>query len=455
MRSANRPNGIQIGEKQPPKPRYGWAVARATFCCLLFTGSLLADDWPQWRGANRDGVWNERGVVSRFESDELKPVWTTPVGPGYSGPTVVDNRVFLTDRQATNERKQQERVLCFDAKSGQKLWEYAYECKYSISFTAGPRASVTVDDNRAFALGAMGHLHCLDVGGALLWKHNLDEKYQLSQSQRMPIWGIASAPLVVGRLVIIQVGGKDNACIVAFDKKSGEEVWRALRDRASYSAPILLTRKGRQVVVCLTGDSVAGLDPLSGEVLWRSPFAPKKMPISVATPVISGDNLLVTSFYDGSLMLKLNADGSQVQRLWRRVGRSERDTDALHCMISTPWIEGKHFYGVDSYGELRCLETASGDRIWTDKTATRPARWSNIHIVRNGDQYWLFNESGELIIAELTSSGFHEISRAKIIAPTLDQLRQRGGVCWAHPAYANRHIFIRNDNQLICTSLED
>ncbi len=429
-------------------------LALTTASCML-TAILSADDWSQWRGANRDGVWNERGIVKKFDSPTLEPVWTVPVGPGYSGPTVVDNRVFLTDRLSTNERKQQERILCFDAKSGQKLWEHVYDCEYTIGYKAGPRACVTVDDNRVFALGAMGHLHCLDVGGAMLWKRDLDKELKLSESKRMPIWGITSAPLIVDRLLIIQVGGGDNACLVAFDKKSGEEIWRALRDRASYSAPILLERQGRQVVVCLTGDSVAGLDPKSGEVFWRSPFAPKNMPIGVATPVVSGDHVFVTSFYDGSLLLKLNGDGSKAERVWRRVGRSERDTDALHSMISTPTIAGEHIYGVDSYGELRCLATATGDRVWTDKTATRTARWSNIHIVRNGDRYWLFNELGELIIAKLSPSGFDEISRTKIIQPTLEQLRRRDGVCWAHPAYANRHIFIRNDKQLICTSLEE
>jgi outer membrane protein assembly factor BamB len=153
-------------------------------------------------------------------------------------------------------------------------------------------------------------------------------------------------------------------------------------------------------------------------------------------------------------MLRLRNDSFTAERIWRRRGRSERETDALHCMISTPMFDGDYVYGVDSYGQLRCLDAATGDRIWEDQTATPPARWSNIHMVRNGSRVWMFNERGELIIATLSPQGFREISRAWLIEPTTDQLRQRNGVCWSHPAFADRHIFARNDRELVCASLE-
>ena len=130
-----------------------------------------------------------------------------------------------------------------------------------------------------------------------------------------------------------------------------------------------------------------------------------------------------------------------------------RDTDALHCCISTPMILGDHIYGVDSHGELRCLDLKTGDRIWEDLTATPKARWSNIHMVRNGDKVWMFNERGELVIGRLAPDGFHEISRAKLIDPTQAQLDQRGGVTWSHPAFANKYIYARNDKELLCADL--
>ena len=418
---------------------------------LLAGGAVgvMADDWPQWRGPKRDGEWHERGVVDAFE--KLEVVWRADIGAGYSGPTVADERVYVTDRVTEPEEK--ERIHCFDARLGTKLWTVEYACPYDgVSYTAGPRAAVTIDDGRAFALGATGRLHCLDAGtGAVLWKRDLRKELNV----RMPIWGIAAAPLVYGNLVILQIGGK-GACMVGLDKKSGETVWRALDDRAAYSAPILIRQAGHDVVVCWTGDSVAGLDPTTGKVYWRFPFAPRRMPIGVATPIVHGDRLFVTSFYDGSLMLRLLPDRLGVQKLWHRVGKNERDTDALQSIISTPvWI-GEHIYGVDSYGQLRCLDASTGDRVWEDRTATRQVRWGTVHFVRQGRRTWMFNERGELMLSELSPEGFRVISRTKIIEPTVVQLRRRGeGVCWSHPAFAQRCVFARSDKEIVCVSLED
>ncbi len=422
------------------------------FTFIVFSQPAHGDDWTGWRGAHREGVWREAGIIERFESRSPKPEWTAAIGAGYSAPSIADDRVFVTDRVA--EPKQIERIHCFDAKLGRKLWSVEYDCPYvGIGYTAGPRAAVTVDDDRAFALGAMGNLHCLDVAtGAILWKRDLRKDFHIE----MPIWGIAAAPLIFDKLVILHIGGKPDACVVALDKRSGEEVWRALTDRASYSAPILIRQAGHDVVVCWNGDSVAGLDPATGTVHWRFPFPPSRMPIGVATPVLHGDRLFVTSFYDGSLMLRLSHDRLAVEKVWHRVGRNERETDALQSIISTPIWLGDHIYGVDSYGQLRCLRADSGERIWEDQTATPRGRWSTIHFVRRNDKVWMFNESGELIIARLSPGGFHEISRAKIIEPTDKQLSRRGkGVCWAHPAFANRCVFVRSDKELVCVSLAD
>jgi outer membrane protein assembly factor BamB len=414
----------------------------------LTTVVARGDDWPQWRGPTRDGVWRETGVVEKFAGPEVPIRWRVPVGNGYSGPTVAAGRVYVTDRIV--EPAQQERILCFDEQTGKPLWTVVYDCMYArVGYQAGPRAGVTFDDGRVYALGTMGHLHCLDAAtGAVVWKHDLDAVYQI----QMPIWGIAASPLVEGDLLIVQVGGK-SACLVAFDKKTGAERWRALDDQASYAAPIIVPQAGRRVLVCLTGDNVVGLDPQTGKVYWTEPFAPSRMAIGVATPIFDAGRLMVTSFYDGSLMLKLDPAEMKATKLWHRVGRDEKHTDAIHSIISTPLFLGNYVYGCDSYGELRCLDAATGDRVWENTTATPPARWSTIHFVRNDDKVWLFNERGELIIARLSPQGYTELSRAKLIAPTTAQLGQRGGVCWSHPAFANRSVFIRNDEELVCGDL--
>jgi hypothetical protein len=177
------------------------------------------------------------------------------------------------------------------------------------------------------------------------------------------------------------------------------------------------------------------------------------MPIGIATPVVEGDRVFFTSFYDGSLMLRLLQDRPEVEKVWQISGRNEKNTEALHSIISTPVFENGYIYGVESYGELRCLDAATGNRVWENRTAVPRARWSTIHFVKNGDRYFLFNERGELIIARLSPQGYDEISRAKLLEPTMDQLRERGGVCWSHPAFANKHVFARNDKELVCASL--
>lgn len=436
------------------KMSQGWLIPGLMFALTLTiswsaTNPAYGEDWPQWRGPGRDGKWNETGIVEKFTSKQIPHKWSVPISSGYSGPTVADGRVFVTDRLV--EPEQTERVLCFDEKTGEKLWTYAYPCPYSgIGYQAGPRACVTIDGDKAYALGAMGNLLCLEAAsGKVLWQHDTNEEYKI----RMPNWGIAAAPLIVGDLIIVQIGG-ENACLVAFDKNSGAEKWTALSgDRASYAAPIMIEQAGKPVMVCWTGDHVAGLNAATGEVYWQYPFKPNRMVIAIATPVVEDNRLFVTSFYDGSLMLRLAENDLAVEKVWRRQGKDERNTDALHSIMSTPLLEGDYVYGVDSYGELRCLDANNGDRLWESKKATPPNRWSNIHMVEQGDRIWMFNEAGELVICRLTPQGFDEISRAKLIDPTLEQLRRRDGVCWAHPAFANKHVFIRNDKELICASL--
>ena len=410
--------------------------------------SIAADEWPQWRGPARDGVWRETGIVEAFDGLEIPVRWRVPIGSGYSGPSVANGRVYVTDRLA--KPKQVERVHCFAWETGELIWSYTYDCEYRINYVAGPRATVTVHNGLAYALGAMGHLHCFNAAtGALKWKRDLNSEYNIA----MPTWGIASAPIVEGSNVIVQAGGTPGACIVAFDRETGVEKWKALDDKASYSAPIAITQGSRRVLVCRTAESIVGLNPKTGGVYWRHPFPPKRMEIGIASPVFYHNELFFTDFFDGSLLLKVNPDKPEMQFGWHRKGKDERNTDALHSTMSTPVRLGDYIYGVDSYGELRCLDARNGERIWEDLTAVPKARWSNIHFIRNGDRVWMFNERGELLITTLSPDGLNVISRAKLIEPTRDQLNRRGGVTWAHPAFAYKHVFVRNDEELVCASL--
>ena len=420
-------------------------------CSVIFIISSFvcnSQDWPDWRGVNRDGIWTETGIVKKFDSGKITQKWFVPVGSGYSGPTVSKGKVYLAD--LIKNPSQTEGVLCFDEKSGKKIWEFRYPCEYTgVGYPAGPRASVVINNGKAYSLGTMGNLFCFDAEkGNVIWQKDLNREYEII----MPTWGISATPLITGDKVILQISGSNNACVIALDKNTGKEIWRNLEDIAAYSAPIPIEKNGKKVVVVWTEDSLAGLNPETGEVFWRFPWKTGSG-MSIATPVLYNDYIFVSAFYSGSLLVKLGNDYTSAKKVWQRSGESERKTDALHCVMNTPVIINDFIYGVDSYGELRCLELATGNRIWEDLTAVKKDRWANIHFVQNGYKTWMFNEHGELIISELSPKGFKEISRAKIIEPTKEQLPR--GVTWSHPAFANKHVYIRNDRELVCVDLSE
>jgi outer membrane protein assembly factor BamB len=415
--------------------------------CLLAVQQAGADDWPQWRGVNRDGVWRETGIVDQLPEGQIPIEWSVEIGPGYTGPTVAEGRVYVMDRDA---EESSERILCFDSKSGQLLWKHEYASRYTISYTAGPRASVTIDSGRAYAVGAMGHFFCLDaVNGEVIWQRELKEEYEID----MPIWGISGSPLIYGNLVIQQVGGSGDSCMVAFNRDDGKEVWRAVSGGASYSSPIVTRQADQDVLVCWTATGLSGLNPLSGEIHWFHSMPASRMPIGIATPSVDGNHVFVSSFYDGSMLVRLDPNELTSQLVWRAMGKDEQNTEALHSMIGTPLVQGDFIYGVDSYGEFRCLEVETGRRVWQDDRAVPRNRWATIHMVQHEDRVWMFNERGDLLITQLSPQGLTILSRSHLIDPTRVQLNRRDGVCWSHPAYAEQSIFARNDERLVRASL--
>ena len=416
----------------------------------ILVGVAFADDWPQWRGANRDGIWRETGLLKTFPSKQVKVLWRAKIGPGYSGPTVADGRVYITDRHDADTTT--ERVHCLDAKTGKSLWTHTYPCRYRVGYSLGPRASVTVDAGLAHVLGAMGHFHCLNAKtGKIAWKLNLAKVY----NTRSVLWGFSAAPLVYGDLVILQIGGAGEACLVAFDKKTGAEKWKAIDDGMTYAAPIIVKRGKNDVLISWTKNSLAGLNPKSGKVHWQVPFeTTKSWQMGAATPLVEGDHVFISACYDGSMLVKMAADGLRAARVWQIRGVAYDNTKALQCVHSTPLIFGGHIYGFDGRGEMRCIKTATGARVWENLTVTpKGLKWGTAHMVQNGGTTWIFNEQGEVIIAKLSPNGFKQISRAQLIEPT----HRIGGrnVCWSHPAFANRRIYARNDREIVCGDLSE
>jgi outer membrane protein assembly factor BamB len=425
---------------------------------------LRADDWPQYRGPRRDGVWRETGILERLPA-KLAYRWKTPIGGGFAGPAVAGDRVYVCDRVVAAEEKVAEyrwdrtdpvrggeRILCLDAATGRIVWKHEYACRYTISYPAGPRATPTVHEGKVYTLGAMGDLFCLDAQtGQVLWSKN----YVRDFGTKMNLWGMAIAPLVDGPRLIVVAAGKDGGCVLALDKDTGREVWRAL-DCADpgYSAPVIIEAGGRRQLLVWCPVGLFSLDPASGKVFWSQP-AEVKMGHTIASPIFDPQRRLVfvTSFFNGPIMMRLDTSSPMASLLWR--GRSDSElpqrTDGLHSLMSTPVLQDGYLYGVCSYGHLRCLEAESGKRVWETLAPTSENRWSTAFLVKHQDRFFLFNEHGELIIARLAPQGYQEISRASLIEPTMPAGRRK--VVWSHPAFAHRCVFARNDQEIVCVDL--
>ena len=427
-----------------------------TLVLALLALPATAEDWPEWRGRGRLGVWTETGIVESFPEGGLEYTWRVPVRGGYAGPAVAGGRVFLTDYQPTDGMKGVERALALDEKSGKILWTHEWPVDYrglQPRYAIGPRATPTVDGNRVYVLGAKGALLCLDVEtGDVRWTRDFERDY----GTRVPTWGMNGAPIVEGDLLIALVGGRGEALVVAFDKVTGREVWRALATgkEPGYAQPVIFHVGGTRQLVLWHPRGVASLDPQTGRRHWEVPFD-VDMGTTVATPVLAEHRLLVSCFFNGSLLLELEKDAPGALALWQVSGLSEIDSDGLHALISTPVIDGDAIYGVGSYGQLRGLDVKTGKRLWESMDVVgEKARWAAAFIVRHGDRYIINNDRGELIFARLSREGYQEIDRTPLIKPTSPASRRElGAVHWSHPAYANRHIVVRNDREIVRADL--
>jgi outer membrane protein assembly factor BamB len=436
-------------------------AGRALQICIFLTAltsSTHSEDWPEWRGKERLGIWRETGILDRFPASGLKVKWRTPIGSGFSGPAVAAGRVFVTDFIRQQGSRGVERLLCLDERTGEKLWTREWAADYMSlmeSYATGPRATPTVDQDRVYALGAKGRLLCLEVQtGQILWQRDYVQDYQVE----VPVWGMTAAPLVESNLLICLVGGQPDAKVVALDKKTGKEMWRALPSDSEpgYCPPFAITAGGHRQIIIWHPQAVTALEPTSGKTFWEVAFK-VATGLSVATPVYDERFLLVSSFYNGSMLLRLDQQKPDAQLVWKGKSQSEISTDGLHALVTTPVVKDGSIYGICSYGQFRCLNLETGNRIWETLDVTREkARWASGFLVRNGEHFFINNDRGELIIAKLSPQGYSELGRTQLIKPTSQpgNRRELGAVNWSHPAYANRHIFTRNDEEILCASLE-
>lgn len=437
---------------------------RFPLACLaalaLWPATVGADDWPQWLGPQRDAVWRERGVVDAIPSDGLPVKWRKPVQLGYAGPAVADGRVIVMDyaKQAgqlqnnpggVSKLTGKERVLCYSADDGSLLWKHEYDQPYSISYAGGPRCTPTVDDGRVYTCGAEGQLYCLDAEtGKVIWAKLLTEQYDTAT----PIWGFAAHPLVDGDLLYVLAGGKGSVC-VALNKATGEEVWRALSaSEPGYCPPTMIEHAGRRQLLIWHPEAINGLDPETGKVFWSLPIkAGYRM--SIHAPRKLGNRIYISAIGNVSAMIELADDKPDAKFLWQGTPRT-----SVYCANSTPFLHDGTIYGCDiESGALTAAQMSDGKRLWqtSDPLHEQPreARHATAFLVKHESRFFLFNEMGDLVLAHLTPEGYREQGRFHVLEPTNEAFGRK--VVWSHPAFAERCLFARNDNELVCVDLSD
>ncbi len=439
------------------------AVHRLIVVIVLGIGcEVFADDWPEWLGPRHDSVWRESGILQKFPSEGAKVRWRAKSGGGYSGPIVSGGRVYVSDRLlapgATNPADPfqrgripgVERVLCLNEADGKLIWKHEYDCPYSVSYPAGPRVAPQVKDGKVYSLGAEGNLYCLSAkDGQVFWSHDFKKELGV----QTPLWGFSGHPLIDGQKVICLAAG-EGSTVIAYDKDTGKELWRALSAKEpGYSSPVIVEAGGKRQLILWHPEAANSLEPETGKLYWTEPFKARSG-MTIATPRRLDNKLFFTSFYNGSLMMDLDPGKPAAKAIWRTEKMSEKDTTHLNAVMTTPFLENGYIYGVCSYGQLRCLKADTGERIWETFQATtsgEPVRWANAFIVKNQDRFFLFNEKGDLIIAKLSPEGYKEISRAHLLEPTNTAAGR--DVLWSHPAFANRCVYARNDQEIICVDL--
>ena len=431
-------------------------IAYPLISAVFFTTVVHADDWPQWLGPKRDSVWRETGILEKFPESGPKVKWRVPISGGYAGPAVADGRVYVTDRvRAPGAKDPQspfdrgnvsstERVFCLNETDGKILWKHEYDCPYTVSYKAGPRCTPTVHGGKVYTLGSEGHLFCFEAAsGSIVWSKELKKEYKIES----PLWGFTGHPLIDGQKLICLVGGEGSVA-VAFDKDTGKELWRSLSAKEpGYCPPTMIEAGGTRQLLIWHAEAINSINPETGKPYWSIPIVPN-YGMSIATPRKLADNLFISG-NGKSMLMKLASDKPAATEVWRGNARL-----AMYCINSTPFLEDGHIFGVDQGGQLRGAKIESGERLWESTKATTGPKTANsgtAFLVKNGDRFFIFMETGELVIAKLSPKGYEEISRCKLLDVTTEAFGRN--VVWSHPAFANKCVYARNDKEIVCASL--
>ena len=413
-------------------------VVSALLCGSILTAT--ATEWPQWRGPNRDGISDEVGLLKEWSSEGPKMLWKVSLGEGFSGISVSQGRVYTMFSKGNDEF-----IVCLDATDGGEIWRFRSDKNYHEGQGGnGPRATPTIDGDLLYTISAHGKLYALNAeNGQKIWSHDLQQKF----GSKMPRWGFSTSPLVDGELLLVEVGGKGEKSIVAFNKNSGDVIWSSHKDKLGYSSPIAITVKGVRQIICFTGTKLVSVSPTDGSIYWKYPWK-TGYDVNAATPVfIPPDKVFISSGYDkGAAVLQMrvfvssdndraatdqikeNQGTIRIKEIWKnRKMKNQFATSVLH---------ENYLYGFDN-SILKCIEANTGEEQWKSRGFGKGT------VILADGHLIILSDRGKLGLAEATPTGYIEKASTKVMS----------GLCWTVPTLANGKLYARNEEEMICLDM--
>ena len=387
---------------------------------LALCASLLAAgaaDWPQWRGPDCNGISKETGWQGRWGASGPKVAWSNSLGTGFSSISVSKGRVYCMGNRADSDF-----VFCFNAEDGEELWKYSYPAPIDAKmFEGGPCCTPTVDGGQVFTLSRRGLVLCLTAdAGKLVWQADVEK-----MDFPMPTWGYAGSACIEKDAVLFNVG----AAGIAFDKNTGKVLWQSDKKAPGYSTPVPCIVDGRKIVAMVGAQTVVGIDPTSGSVVWSYPWQ-TSYDINATDALVSGNRVFVSAAYAHGATVFEVKDG-QTTKIW--------ESKEMRNHINSSILIDGYVYGFDgdaeaSDGQLRCLDFRTGETKWSTKL---PAG----SLIAADKRLIVLTSKGELITAEVSTQEFKAISRSAVLT----------GKCWTPPTLANGKIYCRNaSGELVC-----
>ena len=393
------------------------SICKLVVSLILFsvTGAF-AQDWPQWRGANRDGKITAFTAPQTWPK-ELTQKWKVTVGTGDATPALVGDKLYVFARQGEDEV-----TMCLDAASGKELWQNKYAAKAvagPASRHPGPRSSPTVAEGKVVTLGVNGVLSCLDAAtGKELWRK--DESPSV-----VPQFFTAMSPIIDNGTCIAHLGGKDGGAIMAYDLATGEQKWKWAGDGPAYASPVLMTVDGTKQIVEQTEKNLVGVALADGKLLWQIAAPAQGRFYNSATPILDGQTVIYTGQGQGTKAVKIEKqnDGFAAKEVWSNT--------EIGTGFNTPVLKDGFLYGLSDRGCFFCLNAQTGQTAWTD-TATRKENFGAV--VDAGPVIFGLPSDSQLVVFKPSDKEYAEVARFKVAeTPT-----------YAHPVISGNRIFIRD-----------